>query len=171
MQNSQSFRSLWLGVAALGLVAVSSGEAHASPVFPGALQEAANMECVPLCTMCHAANPGTANTWSAKLVGRGVKSVPTADGMGLVLKAGDEDSLKAAYQVWAKGQDAATLSKIQKGIEPMTGEDVCGPTYGCAIPMIAKQPARPRDYTAALWVVSAMVVGGILRRRRKTSVG
>jgi hypothetical protein len=35
--------------------------------------------------------------------------------------------------------------------------------------MVAKVPARPRDYTAALWVVSAVVIGGILRRRRKTS--
>ena len=175
MQTSQFLRNLWLGVATLGVVVISTGEAHASPVFPGALQEAANMECVPLCTMCHASNPGTALSWVAKEVGRQVKSAAYPNGMP-ILKAGDEESLKAAFKVYAASlaadpMGAAKLARIQKGIEPISGEDVCGPTYGCAIPMIAKQPARPRDYTAALWVVGAMVVGGILRRRRKTNAG
>lgn len=171
MQTLQSFRSLLLVVAVLGTVAISS-EAQASPVFPGALQEAANMECVPLCTMCHAANPGTATTWVAKELGRSLKGIVNPNNpMETLLKAGDEESLKAAFKVYASTALPATLAEIQKGIEPGTKEDVCGPTYGCAIPMIAKQPARPRDYTAALWVVSAMVVGGILRRRRKINAG
>jgi hypothetical protein len=172
MQTSLSFRSLWLGVAVLGLVAVSSREAHASPVFPGALQEAADMECVPLCTMCHTVNPGTAGTWTQP-VGIGVKgaTVPGSNPPIPILKIGDEESLKAAFKVYSTspGVDAATLAKIKQGIEPKSGQNVCGPIYGCAIPLVAKHPARSRDYTAALWVVSAMVVGGILRRRRKTN--
>lgn len=152
----------------LGLAALwSTTPSQASEVFPGALQEAADMQCVPVCLMCHTTNPGTAATWGNKPVGVGVKTAQGPSG-GFILKAGDEESLKAAFKVYAATLDAATLGKIRQGIEPSTGQDVCGPTYGCSVPMVPKQPARSRDYTAALWVVSAVTVGGILRRRRKT---
>ena len=114
------------------------------------------MECVPLCTMCHFTNPGQANNWQ-KPVGAAVYAPVKM-----------QQDIKPAYNAWA-AMFPADAAKVKAGIEPLSGEDVCGPTYGCAIPMIAKQPARPRDYTAALWVVGAMVVGGILRRRRKTN--
>ena len=146
----------------LGLVALWSTPAQASEVFPGALQEAADMQCVPVCLMCHTTNPGTAGTWA-------MKPLPVALVQG-GMKKGDADSLMKAYRAYAANPaNAAAVADIKAGREPGAHVDVCGPTYGCAVPMVAKQPARSRDYTAALWVVSAMVVGGILRRRRKTN--
>jgi hypothetical protein len=145
----------------LGLAALWSTPAQASEVFPGALQEAAGMQCVPVCLMCHTTNPGTAGTWTRPL------------GAALFnggMRKGDTDSLKRAYKAFAANPaNAAAVADIQAGREPGQHVDVCGPIYGCSVPMIAKQPAQPRDYTAALWVVSAVTVGGILRRRRKTN--
>jgi hypothetical protein len=53
--------------ALLGVAALWSTPAHASEVFPGALQEAADMQCVPVCLMCHTTNPGTVGTWTKPL--------------------------------------------------------------------------------------------------------
>lgn len=148
----------------LGVAVLWSAPAHGSEVFPGALQEAADMQCVPLCLMCHTTNPGNATSWTMKPLGVAL--------LNLGMRKGDADSLKKAYKAYSANQDnAAAVADIKAGREPGQHVDVCGPTYGCSVPMVAKEPARPRDYTAALWVVSSIVVGGILRRRRKINAG
>jgi MYXO-CTERM domain-containing protein len=142
----------------VGLAALWSTRAHASEVFPGALQEAADMQCVPVCTMCHTGTPGI-TTWT-------MKPLPVALMGTHLVKIGDTDSLKAAYKVFAATADPAMLADIKAGREPGSRADVCGPTYGCGA-HVAKEAAAPRDFTGPLWIVGAMVVGGILRRRRK----
>lgn len=148
---------LFSRISIAALVLLTSGSALARPEAPGWLVDAAGMECVPQCTMCHLTNPGTISNWSTKPVGQNLFAP---------IKA--EADIKPAYTAWAAANPAAA-ALVKKGIEPSTGEDVCAPTYGCSVPMVAKEPARPRDYTAGIWVVGAMLVGGILRRRRKTN--
>lgn len=148
---------LFSRISIAALVLLTSGSALARPEAPGWLMEAAGMECVPLCTMCHLTNPGVADNWAQKPLGAALFAPINA-----------QTDIKPTYNAWAL-MYPMEAAKVKAGIEPKTGEDVCGPTYGCAVPMVAKHPARPRDYTAAIWVVGAMVVGGILRRRRKTN--
>ena len=112
------------------------------------------MRCVPLCTMCHTTNPGVKDNW--------VK--PTGLGPPLVGPITAQTSIKDAYNAWAAANpEKAAL--VKNGQEPGTGQDVCGPTYGCAV-RIEKEAAAPRDFGGPLFVVGAMVVGGLLRRRK-----
>jgi len=146
----------------LGLAALWSAPARASEVFPGALQEAADMQCVPVCLMCHTTNPGTATSFGKPLAGALI---------GRGLKKGDVNSLKVAYKAYAADPaNAAAVADIKAGREPSEHLDVCGPTYGCGA-HVAKEAAAPRDFTGPLWIVGAVVAGGLLRRRRKPHVG
>mgnify|MGYP001549551493 CR=1 FL=1 len=151
------------GISALLVVAALwSTPARASEVFPGALQEAADMQCVPVCLMCHTTNPGTASSWQQKPLG------PALFGAGA--RKGDAESLKKAYQAYAAiPANAGAVSDIKAGREPGLHVDVCGPTYGCGAHVAKTVPSS--DVSAPLWVIGAMIAGSILRRRRKTHVG
>jgi MYXO-CTERM domain-containing protein len=158
MPFTKSFRRL-SRLSLTALVLLSAGSALARPEVPGQLQEAADMQCVPLCTMCHATNPGLADNWATG--GKTLISSP------LLAAITNRTDLKPVYAAWAAdpmNRDAA--AKIQRGIEPSTNVDVCGPTYGCAV-HIAKEAAAPRDFTGPLFALGAVIAGGILRRRRK----
>lgn len=141
---------------------LSGRRAEASEVFPGAIQEAANMPCVPLCTLCHTTNPGNATSWQQK-------KLPTQ----LLLhgvKIGNADSLKTAFAAYMNDASIpaadrqATLAQIQAG-KDQNGMDICGPSYGCGA-HVAKQEAMPRDLTGPLWIVGAVVIGALRRRKR-----
>ena len=153
MSKLNSFRSGCVCLAIVGGV-LDASPARAEPEFPGAIFDAADMKCVPTCTLCHTTNPGTATTWQAKMLG------PTLVGAGL--KAGEPDSMNAAFKAYA-AIHATEVAKIKQGIDPQTGANVCGPTYGCGA-HIARQ--TPNDNLSPLFIVGAMVVGGLLRRRR-----
>lgn len=153
MLFTKSFRHL-SRVSIAGIVLLTAGSALARPEVPGELQAAANMQCVPLCTMCHLTNPGQATNWTSKPLGLAL-SVPIAA----------QTDIKPAYIGWAMtNPNLAAL--VTKGIEPGSGADVCGPTYGCAV-HVAKEAAAPRDFAGPLWALGAVIAGGILRRRRK----
>jgi hypothetical protein len=154
MSNLKSFRRGWLCLAILGS-ALRASPALAEPEFPGAIFDAADMKCVPTCTLCHTTNPGTATTWQAKMLG------PTLVGAGL--KAGDPDTMNAAFKTYA-ATHATEVAKIKQGIDPQTGANVCGPTYGCGAHIVRRSPSN--DNGGPLFIVGAMVVGGLLRRRR-----
>ena len=155
MLFTKSFRRL-SRLSITALVLLTAGSALARPEVPGQLQEAANMQCVPLCTMCHSGNPGTLSNWD-----------PTGRPLGFALNVpiNSQTDIKPKYLEWAAmhPDDAA---KVQKGIEPKSGADVCGPIYGCAV-HVAKEAAAPRDFTGPLVALGAVIAGGILRRRRK----
>jgi MYXO-CTERM domain-containing protein len=157
MLFTKSFRRM-SRISLAGLVLLTAGSALARPEAPGQLQEAANMQCVPLCTMCHSGNPGTKANWD-----------PAGRPLALTLNApiSSQTDIKPAYDMWAM-MNPADADKVRRGIEPRSGADVCGPTYGCAV-HIAKEAAAPRDFTGPLFALGAMIVGGILRRRRRSS--
>lgn len=156
MHSLKSFSRLFSRISITALVLLTAGSALARPEVPGQLQAAANMQCVPLCTMCHATNPGVKSNWAGKPLG-GV----------LFPEINAQVDIKAHYLSWAADPaNAEAAAKIQKGIEPSTNVDVCGPTYGCAV-HVAKEAAAPRDFTGPLWALGAVIAGGILRRRRR----
>jgi len=140
-------------VSLTGFVLLTAGSALARPEVPGELQKAANMECVPLCTMCHTTNPGLKTNFGKTLGGQ------------LLAPILAQTDIKPAYVAWATA-NPNEAAKVRKGIEPSTGVDVCGPIYGCAV-HVAKEAAAPRDFTGPLLALGAVVAGGILRRRRK----
>jgi hypothetical protein len=147
-----------LSVLAIGL---SPGVSHASPEFPGAILEAADMKCVPVCTLCHTSNPGTATTWQQKALPRALASRGVHEG--------DADSLKAAWNKYMNDAavplaDRQAVAAAVKAGKDQYGTDVCGPTYGCGAHIA--QHAPPRDSTAPLWILGAALVGGLLRRRK-----
>ncbi len=63
--------------------------------------------------------------------------------------------------------NAAHLMALQQGLDPDNGVSLCGPTYGCGAHVAKKAP--PSDLSAPLWVVGAMLVGGLLRRRKSSA--
>jgi MYXO-CTERM domain-containing protein len=136
-----------------GLVLLTAGSALARPEAPGQLQAAANMQCVPLCTMCHQTNPGQADNWTKPV------------GIPLFAPIKAQQDIKPAYDAWA-AMNPALAALVTKGIEPGSGADVCGPTYGCAV-HVAKEAAAPRDFTGPLFALGAVIAGAILRRHRK----
>jgi hypothetical protein len=62
---------------------------------------------------------------------------------------------------------ATVLMALQNGIDPETGDSLCGPTYGCGAHVAKKLPSS--DFTGPLFALGAVIAGGILRRRRKPS--
>jgi len=155
MHPSKSIRRFLASIPLAGIVVLAASSAAARPEAPGELQAAANMQCVPLCTMCHTTNPGQVNNWVA------TRSLVQA----LVTPIKAEADIKPAYGAWAQ-MNPALASLVQRGIEPTSGADVCGPTYGCAV-RVEKEAAAPRDFSGPLWVVGAVVAGAVLRRRRR----
>src|SRR5882724_4666686 len=106
MQTSKFVRSLVFGVAVVGCVGLAPRRALASEVFPGAIQEAAGMSCVPICTLCHTTNPGNASSWTTKklplqLVAHGVRP-------------GDADSLKNAWAAYLADTNPMTADPTER---------------------------------------------------------
>lgn len=143
----------------LGLAALWSAPARASEEFPGAIQEAANMPCVPQCALCHGVNPGTADTYMNKDLGQ---ALFFANG-GILPH--DAAKLKASYVTYSmNAMNAANVTALKNGVDPETGDSLCGPSYGCGAHVAKKAP--PSDLAAPLWVLGAVVAGALLRRRK-----
>lgn len=155
MRLSSLLCGLGLGLASL---AAWPTAASASPVFPGAILEAANMPCVPTCLLCHTTNPGTATSWPGNSFGLAMDKAGA--------QAGDEDSLKAAYATWAAdANNAAGVKRLSEGQHPTTGVDVCGPTYGCGATIAAHTRARRTNPESAVAAALAVLAGLLVMRR------
>lgn len=60
---------------------------------------------------------------------------------------------------------ALGVMRLQEGLDPDNGTSLCGPTYGCGAHVAKKAP--PSDLSSPLWVVGAIAIGGLLRRRKR----
>lgn len=155
---SKTFPSLVVGLFA-GLAVLSPNAARASQEFPAALQEAAGIPCVPTCTVCHGVTPGDAGSFQNRQL---PKDIIKAGGLPEPHKT---DQLKAAFAKYAMDPaHAAALASLKAGIDPQTGDSLCGPTYGCGA-SIAPQPAQGSTGTSPIWFAGlAMLIGAVARR-------
>jgi MYXO-CTERM domain-containing protein len=125
------------------------------------------MPCTPSCVVCHGKVPGDAGSFTARKLPRdmllppnGALPPPGAAGVPVVKSDFATYSAKAATDP----EVARVVTALKQGIDPETGDSLCGPTYGCGA-HVAKQ-APPSDFSAPLWVIGAMALGGLLRRRK-----
>jgi uncharacterized protein (TIGR03382 family) len=135
--------------------------AGAEEEFPGALTDAADMECVPTCLMCHTVNPGTASSWARKPLGIALGAPITA------AKQSGADAVEAFNTAWASyaAANAENVALIKRGIEPGAMQDVCGPKYGCGATFA---PSRGVSGSSATIVAALSLAAGlwVMRRRR-----
>jgi MYXO-CTERM domain-containing protein len=170
MRTQPLLQGLILGAS---LVALWPAAAQARPEYPGAIQEAANMDCVPTCLLCHVVTPGTSSTWQQKPVGNAL--------IGHNLEPGNEDSVQGAWNgIVADSADptkmcgsvtcATMVATVPKGIEPSTMSNVCGPTYGCGATIAQRPLSEAKHYNDPAPAIAAALtlLGGFfaLRRRR-----
>jgi hypothetical protein len=157
-----SARNLLFGLSSIAAAVLAPIPAHASEVFPGAIQEAAGLSCAPSCLLCHTSNPGSITTYMGKPFGAAMAKNGAAPQ--------NTASLKEAYTKYAADTANATgVNRLMSGLDPDYGSPLCDlPTYGCGA-HVAKE-APPKDFSAPLWVIGAVVAGGLLRRGRKSFV-
>jgi MYXO-CTERM domain-containing protein len=168
MPSANTAQSFLAGLFVGGALLLTQATAHASEQFPAALQEAAGMPCTPSCVVCHGKVPGDAASFFARqlpkdLAAAGTLPPPGAAGVP-VLKS---DFAAYAAKAPTDPNVARVVSALKDGVDPETGDSLCGPTYGCGAHVAKKAP--PTDFSAPLWALGAVIAGGILRRRRKTN--
>lgn len=154
-----SIRQLLSGVA-LCIATCWATTAHAEEEFPGALQEAADMECVPSCLMCHSVNPGTAATFLDRTLGKGLYGTGKLES-----GTGNVAAFNEAWRDWSsKPENAAHVGLIKQGTEPMTMQNVCGPSYGCGATFAGTRAGATPMAVSGAFALLAML--WLARRRR-----
>jgi hypothetical protein len=164
MHTPNAIRNLLLRIVILGAASLLPAVAAAEEIFPAAIAKEAGIPCTPSCTLCHTSNPGTAATWPGKKFGffMGTKGIVKGDANSVATAFNAYKALAATDSTAAAG-----LQALKDGIDPDTGESLCGPTYGCGAHVAKKAP--PSDASSPIWILGAAVAGSILRRRRKTN--
>jgi hypothetical protein len=143
------FASLWL-----------PGPASASEIF--AEQIGREMPCPPQCSLCHVDNtggPGKLNAFGTSMKSTGGLFMTTVDPV-LALQA------LATANTDTDGDGVSDAQEVREGRDPsVSGErTLCGgPQYGCGA-RVAK-PA-PSGLAGGLGLLTALVLGGLVRRRR-----
>jgi hypothetical protein len=146
-------------IVALTGMLLATTSARASPVFPGAIQEAAHMPCAPGCLLCHTVSPGTASTWT--------KQLPLELFATHKIVPGNAASLEAAFaQFAADPNNAAQVTALAQGNDPQTGRSVCGPEYGCSVRFTRLPPATT---PVAICLGLALALARSFRRSRVIS--
>lgn len=135
---------------------LTTAVAAARPEAPGELQQAAGMKCVPLCTMCHTSNPGVRSNVDPN------KPVANA----LLIPIASQSDITPAWNTYAQANPAAA-ALVKDGKEPSTGQDVCGPIYGCAV-HVENEATWQRDYTAPIVALGAIALAAFVRRRKRS---
>jgi hypothetical protein len=163
MTSTHTAHSFFAGLVAAAALLLVQAPARASEQFPAALEEAAGMPCTPSCVVCHGKVPGDIASFTARQLSRDlIAPLPPPGAAGVpVLK-----SNYAAYAAKAATDPnvARVVAALKDGVDPETGDSLCGPTYGCGAHVAKKAP--PTDFSAPLWVIGFVVAGGLLRRRK-----
>lgn len=165
-------------VAGLGVTSVTLSAA-ASPSYPGELQKALDLGCVPPCTVCHQTTDGGYGTIRPGSFG---EAMMTQGG----LVAQDPARLRCALAllspecavppacaepeqtcavVDSDGDGVGDIEELRALRDPNSDSDhsFCGPQYGCGA-RIAPRTSTPRDETVA-GLLALLVALGLLRRR------
>ncbi|MES1184445.1 MAG: thrombospondin type 3 repeat-containing protein [Myxococcales bacterium] len=165
-------QSLFVLAASFMLITAATKSGLASPPFPEALKGAVpSLPCVPQCILCHQTNLG---------------GVPASKPFAMILKAAapvapeNTDSLRAAIAALqakgatsdADGDGQGDYDELSTGSDPNSADaaaTLCTsvPLYGCGA-TIARR--TPRDLGAPLWAFGVLLVGAVLRRRRRLPV-
>lgn len=139
-----------------------TGPAMASQTFPAALQEAAGMPCTPACVVCHGKTPGDGGSFRARKLSRDLLDIK-------FILPNDTATLKANFATYRDNMlNAAAVAALKDGTDPETGDSLCGPIYGCAVQPVKRAPASESS-GGIPWAIGAVVLGGLLRRRRQRS--
>ena len=150
-------RLLSAAFAAASVLATQS--AFAREIYSGVIADAADMVCIPQCTLCHTSNPGTATTWNQK-------KLPIAL-VGKIQPIGTVEGLTAAWNAYAADPANSTaVAAIKAGEDPEYGGSVCGPSYGCGA-HVAKRPQRKNDREVVGWAVGLAALAAALRSRSR----
>lgn len=158
-----------LGLAAFAAALVVPLTAGASQTFPSEIYSAADMHCVPGCTLCHSTAVG--------VEGSAVLGTPFGKKMvGLGVSGGNPETLVKAIERLGGAMDPTPdldgdgkpdLEELKAGTDPSSPDpdaSLCGPDYGCGA-HVAKTP--PRDATPLAFAgVAALLMAFGLRRRR-----
>lgn len=167
MPSSKFAPGFFAGLVVAGALLFVPTQARASEPFPAALQEAAGMPCTPSCVVCHGKVPGDLASFRARKLSQELVAIalppPGAAGVP-VLKS---DFATYAAKAATDPKVASVVAALKDGIDPETGDSLCGPSYGCGAHVAKKAP--PTDLAAPLWVLGAAVAGGLLRRRKSSA--
>ncbi len=156
------------GLASLLTVLTFASPSLASPAFPNAVREAANMSCTPSCTLCHETDPGVSGS-----AGKPFATAMLAAG----LEIGNPDSVAPAYASLPAALDMASDDdsftdqqelEVQDNLPsdpnnaestPGNGPSICAGEvlYGCGAQIAPSN--EPQPWTA--WFLLLAVGGGI----------
>lgn len=164
MPTSTSSQGLFAGLFVAGALLLVQTPARASEQFPAALQEAASMPCTPSCVVCHGKVPGDLASFRVRELSQNLVAIalppPGAAGVATV----KSDFAAYAAKAATDPEVARVVAALKDGIDPETGDSLCGASYGCGAHVAKKAP--PTDFSAPLWAMGAVIVGGLLRRRK-----
>jgi MYXO-CTERM domain-containing protein len=167
MLSTNPAQNFFAGLFVAGALLLTQAPAHASEEFPAALQEAAGMPCTPSCVVCHGKVPGDATSFAVRKLSQDVFLVPFPDPGAAGVPVVKSNFAAYAAKAPTDPNIARVVAALKDGIDPETGDSLCGPAYGCGAHVARKAP--PTDFSAPLWALGAVIAGGILRRRRKPS--
>jgi hypothetical protein len=167
MPSTNPAQKFFAGLFVAGALLLTQAPAHASEEFPAALQEAAGMPCTPSCVVCHGKVPGDAGSFTARQLSRDAflapLPLPGSAGVPVVKSNFAAYAAKAATDA----NVARVVAALKDGIDPETGDSLCGPAYGCGAHVARKAP--PTDFSGPLFALGAVIAGGIMRRRRRAN--
>lgn len=150
-----------LSIAIAATLGLAATQASASPEFPAALSKAAEMKCVPQCTVCHTTNPGQSGTarqpFAIAMIGHGL--LPGNPMLVDVAFTALKNDQNPTYQAMV----TALTGNFDPNYDASLGQLACGPSYGCGA-HVAKAP--PRDLSVFGWVLGALALFGIGQRVR-----
>jgi hypothetical protein len=160
--------SLFLAVALLG-----SG-AHATPGFPGAVQDHLGLTCMPDCILCHRTTAGGGGAELDKAFAQTLRDdAPAASRLYPYDPLSVPPALDWAEETGldADGDGTPDIDELRDGVYPATDQRFCGegavegPTYGCGARIA---PRGSIDGTAAgLAALVALALARLGRRSRR----